>query len=419
MKLLVSNQHSRLAYASLLLATMLMLVIVLAVPAPLHATSMMDFENGVDGSPVVSSITNVSFGGDTPWMYGNAANPQYAIPPHTVNGMGFTWVGETAGAGRITFVEPTGVRFAASFSTADALMVEAFDASGHSLAKRTIGPNLGRLDRIVLEASAPPLMAYVVVSARPGRWLMDDIEAESAVTVTPDPQPERSRPPAQLTLTQRSNPSLGVVPGSSFGLTLIATNRGQGTARTALVRLPMNLDTVQLLDAQFSRPMAWVRSVAPGEVVIDLGGIGRNEIVTTTLRLRVASKVNIDTELGTPATLHWTDSMGGDSVTSNRLPLHVTVGSQDTSTLPLEVMRSQGTGQVFTVSSNYVHPFEPVALWYDTPDGESFAAGTYQANSEGQLRALIEITSTARGRYSMIARGLWSGLDATTPFAVP
>jgi hypothetical protein len=114
----------------------------------------------------------------------------------------------------------------------------------------------------------------------------------------------------------------------------------------------------------------------------------------------------------------WNDDRNGGQGRSN-LPVLV-VGQNDLNQpfYPLAVEISKIANNEYDFESNVFAPREPVALWYNTPDGRAVTVGRRTADEEGMMRSQFTSAGLTPGYYSMVAYGIWSGLTAAAPFQV-
>jgi len=175
-----------------------------------------------------------------------------------------------------------------------------------------------------------------------------------------------------------------------------------------------------VLDASFSRNGAWVSNLASDSVEIKTGPLGGNgDTVTATLRLQVLPDVPVGTSLSGRLSYHWWDyALGGDDV-SNASLLSVESSVRNPDAYPLAADPAEGAaGTTFTFRSELLAPREPVGVWYNTPDGQAVTVSTSHAGDDGSLSVTLNSSGLAPGNYSLVFRGLWTGLTAVTPFTV-
>ncbi|MEI6778962.1 MAG: hypothetical protein WCK70_18840 [Chloroflexales bacterium] len=170
-----------------------------------------------------------------------------------------------------------------------------------------------------------------------------------------------------------------------------------------------------VLDARFSRADAWVSDLRADQVTIRTGYLGYDgDTVTGTLRLRLRDDAPHAAEVRFQVELTWSDSVKGGEGRGNRVTLHV--GPEQDGLPPLKIQSVDGGIQV---SSGDFAPNEPVALWYDAPDGRSTAMGRVTADAEGAISVLFPSADRPAGRYQIVAQGIWSEAVATTVVSLP
>ncbi len=221
--------------------------------------------------------------------------------------------------------------------------------------------------------------------------------------------------PANVHSGLRVAPGIQAAPGSIITLTLTATNAGHGSARDATLTLPLDPNLVKVLDARFSRADAWVSDLRADQVTIRTGYLSHDgDTVTGTLRLRLRDDAPHAAEVRFQAELTWSDSVKGGEGRGNRVTLHV--GPEQDGLQPLKI---QLLDDGIQVSSGDFAPNEPVALWYDAPDGRSTAMGRVTADTEGAISVLFPSADRPAGRYQIVAQGIWSEAVATTVISLP
>jgi streptogramin lyase len=225
--------------------------------------------------------------------------------------------------------------------------------------------------------------------------------------------------PALVTVTQRTSPSQSVQRGGTLTYAIIATNRDKGSATDVAITLPFDPQLIQVLDAQFSRPGAWVSELKNDAVIIQTGSLGGGDVVTATVRMVVQPAAANGARLSQRLTYRWEDASGGGQGRGN-LPV-VVVGDEDTnqSLYSLSVApSSMASGSTLAFQGDIFEPGEPVALWYNTPDGRVVTAGRIIANDDGMIRRELDTAGLASGYYSMVAYGIRSEFTAVVAFEI-
>lgn len=144
----------------------------------------MDFEDGVDGHVISSSIPGMYFtttqGYD--WIYGDKTTGQYNVAPYgesnyVCNGDFFAWLGPAQGEGRITFIGNTARSVSMKTSTYSGLYLEAYDYQNNLIDSDYAGPNTDTGQLSPLSISGEDI-AYILVHDSGNRWLIDDLMVE-------------------------------------------------------------------------------------------------------------------------------------------------------------------------------------------------------------------------------------------------
>jgi hypothetical protein len=185
------------------------------------------------------------------------------------------------------------------------------------------------------------------------------------------------------------------------------------------ITLPFDPQLLQVLDAQFSRPSAWVSDANKDTLVIQTGPIESGDVVTATVRMVVQPAAANNVRLAQRLTYRWQDARGGGQGRGNA-PV-VLVGDVDTNQALYALIvapSSAVAGSTLVFQGDIFVPGEPVALWYNTPDGHVVPAGRIPADGDGALRREIDTAGLAPGYYSMVAYGTWSDLTAVATFEI-
>jgi hypothetical protein len=248
-----------------------------------------------------------------------------------------------------------------------------------------------------------------------------DLPAGAAPPTLPGARrPSTPDKPALVTVVQRPNPNMAAAHSSIVTYTIVAVNRGKGSAKETTITVPFDPAQVQVLDVTTSRPATWVSKLRTNSLEIKIGPLGsQGDTVTATLRLMTLPTVANGTSLGQRLSYHWSDDAGGGDGSSN-LPV-LTVGDSNTiqPLYPLAVAPgSAPAGATLTFSSPIFKPDEPVAFWYNTPDGKTIAAAQLFAQADGSAGLEFTTAGMAPGAYSMVAHGHWTDFTAVTTFQV-
>lgn len=223
--------------------------------------------------------------------------------------------------------------------------------------------------------------------------------------------------PALVALSQQIAEPEQARPGGTLTYTIVAANYGRGGASEVVITMPFDPAAVRLIDARFSRPETWVSQVQSGSLTIRTGPLDRSDVVTGTVRLAVRASAPPGAPLAPRLRHTWRDDRGGGAGRSNQLLLSVggTGAPQNPAPLTVERADTEG-GRGYRFSSSTFVPGEPVAFWYNTPDGRAVALEGAGADSEGAVSLLLPPDGLAPGAYSLVARGLWSHIQSVSLF---
>ena len=157
-------------------------------PPLAQASGFIDFEDGVDGEPIRSSIPGLQFttteGYD--WIYGDWRTDLYNGPypdgNYYSNGDFFAWLGPNQGAGRIDFTEGCATYIQVWVSSANGLNADAYYSDNTLVATASVPPNVdtGQLERLRVDAPAGSCFAYVLFHDTGNYWLIDDLSTDAA-----------------------------------------------------------------------------------------------------------------------------------------------------------------------------------------------------------------------------------------------
>lgn len=231
--------------------------------------------------------------------------------------------------------------------------------------------------------------------------------------------PRSPRVPAFVTVIQEPTPNLGVRRDSVVSNIIVVTNRGKGDASNVMITMPFDPQTIRILDAHFSRAGDWVSELNNDSLVIRTGRLAHDDVITATVRLAIQPTAAEGAAVGQRLIYRWNDGVNGGQGRSN-VPALV-VGQDDVNApfYPMAVETSKTGNNEYEFESNLFAPREPVALWYNTPDGQAVAVGQKTADEEGVIHSQLTSAGLTPGYYSMVAYGIWSRLTAAAPFQVP
>ena len=157
----------------------------------------LDFESGLDGMQVESSIPSLKFTATSglDWQYGDIRTDAYNVYPYgdgtyETNGDFFAWLGETGDSGRIDFLGGGATYCSLLTSTYSGLTLDAYDQDGNLLSSSgwaTGNTDTGTFTRLTVDAPAGKTMAYVVMHDTGNFWLIDDLCTDAEPAVSPVP----------------------------------------------------------------------------------------------------------------------------------------------------------------------------------------------------------------------------------------
>lgn len=136
----------------------------------------MDFEKGIDGKVVSSTIPGMNFTstGGFHWIYTDVSTHNYNYPYYWVNGNVGVWLGDQQGSGRIDFTGATATSFAISYSSYSPIYLEAYDKNNNIIDSAFCEANVGTGKTNQLSVSGEHI-AYVLIHDSGNFWVADDI----------------------------------------------------------------------------------------------------------------------------------------------------------------------------------------------------------------------------------------------------
>lgn len=231
---------------------------------------------------------------------------------------------------------------------------------------------------------------------------------------------EQPAKPALVGVSLRASPAIQVRRGEILAVTLTATNRGAGAAKSALIEVPFDPARVQVLEAQTSRKETWVSALYDDKIEIQTGPLDNGgDTVSIMLRLRIRDDAPEGLALPGRTSVRWSDEVAGGSSSANLLLVSVTGQSQDAAALPLTTDPvSAAPGVPRAIHGEALAPGEPTALWYHTPDGKVVALSRVSADPQGNITYSLATEGFASGHYLLVAQGIWSGVTLAGDFEV-
>lgn len=201
--------------------------------------------------------------------------------------------------------------------------------------------------------------------------------------------------------------------------TVVAVNRGNGSAKETVIAVPFNPAAVAVEAISFSRDAMRTSAILSDSVQIATGPLySNNDTVTATLKLRVLPNAPDGEVVGGRVIF----GSGVQTINDHAGNLiNLMVGTNDNS-LPYAAFTvspvSGPAGSTHTFSSSLFAPGEPVTFWYNTPTGAAVALKSIAAGSDGVLNVTFITTQLDKGAYSLVGRGNWTGLTVVGVFEV-
>lgn len=248
--------------------------------------------------------------------------------------------------------------------------------------------------------------------------------------------------PARVAVVVQAQPNGQVARGGLLTYTISAVNQGDSPAQNVRVTLPLDASKLKLVDVRFEQQGSWVRALNADSVLIETPWLASGDArATAVVRLQLLDNVANGATLGTRVdyTYGTQNSNQGGSGRSN-LAL-VTVGNSDVSaaTYPLTAAATSGDERRWSFASDVFAPNEPVTVWYHTPTGvdveteaksgnvvvpasstdtEDNGGAFVSADEAGRVQFSFRPRGLPSGSYIMVARGAWTGFEATGTFIV-
>lgn len=247
--------------------------------------------------------------------------------------------------------------------------------------------------------------------------------ATNSLPETPTAVANPPRPPSEQARSSDSSAVIGVGlrvlpgtvarPNSLITYAVVVKNLGKGNSHKMALVLPINPRQLKPANVSIENGAGWVRQLLNDAIEIELEKIGSGEVVTVNVQFVVLPTVAANERIDMVATAEWNDRAGDGKTQSNLISL--TVG-QDAPTLG--TLKVEANGNLVFFSGENFAPSEPVSFWYDNSAGASTALNTLEAEADGTLEVVFDTTGLVAGRYTLVARGDWSGWTATGVFEV-
>ncbi len=297
------------------------------------------------------------------------------------------------------------------FDAVGGTTVEWFDLNGNKLGERTNSTT--GIEKISIDGKGIASWRISITGIEPAGYAIDNVDFGDSIKGD-------SGPPPFVTVVQLASPNMVAAPNSIVTYTIVAVNRGRGSAKETTITLPIDPAQMKVLDVTTSRPATWVSNLQENSLEIKTGPLSSDgDTVTATLRLMTAPNLAAGTNLGRPVTYVWSDRAGSGSGSSNWPVLVAGPSAVNVSTYPISLVpNSAPVGTPLALTSNIFKPDEPVAIWFNTAAGEAVEIDRFSAAADGTLDVELTAVDLDPGYYSLVAQGIWSGIKATTPFQV-
>jgi hypothetical protein len=237
-----------------------------------------------------------------------------------------------------------------------------------------------------------------------------------------------------VTVVQRITPNTHAGPWSIISHEVeIQTSRSNGIS-DAWVHMRYDPAVVQVVSAEFIQREhsnqketvasdAWVtaRNDAEGTLSFETGRINNDKAIFGRFTFVVLGSAPEGSHLMDRLTFEWVNEHGERKLGVGNKPI-VTVGGGDyhrehyTISVSPQVAPT-GTKRVFESEPIYA-PGEHVAVWYNTPSGESVDVGSAAADYNGKIRFEMETWGMGDGTYTVVAQGQWSHFTSVGLFDV-
>jgi len=157
----------------------------------------IDFESGIDGIQIESTIPSLKFTTTSGlnWRYADIQTGQYNVYPYgsqlyETNGNFFAWLGVTGDSGRIDFLGGGATYCSVLVSTYSGVTMDAYDSGDGFLSTSgwaTNNTGTRTFTRLEVDAPSGKTIAYVIIHDTGNYWLMDDLCTDANKAVIPVP----------------------------------------------------------------------------------------------------------------------------------------------------------------------------------------------------------------------------------------
>lgn len=225
---------------------------------------------------------------------------------------------------------------------------------------------------------------------------------------------------AEVYVVVTPTPNTTAAAGTTMTFVVEAYNRGKGSSSNTVISMPLNKSEATLMSVTTSRPAMWVSEVRDDAVIMQTGNLSSGgDVVTATVTLQLSAGIAANTALGDRLTFTFSDARNSTTGMSN-LPIVAAGSASDSRELySMQVAPTAApAGSDLKFSGAIYVPKEPVAFWYNTPDGKVVGVETLWADKDGAITEVLNTKGLAPGIYSMVGRGEWSRFTAVSTFVI-
>lgn len=237
-----------------------------------------------------------------------------------------------------------------------------------------------------------------------------------------------------VTVVQRAYPNTEVHSGGIVNYEVeVRTSRSNGVGNV-MVHMNLNPSVAQVIGAEFIELEldtqkesvsgdAWVyeRNDALGKLSFQTGRISKDKAIVARIMVYVKMDAPAGALVSDRLTYEWISESGNTKIGLGNTSTLAAGASDvhqphymlyiDADTAPIGAKRVFTTDGIFAAG-------EPVALWYNTPQGFTFEVGVVPADLSGKIGFTLDTWSLGNGSYSMVAHGNWTGFEAVSVFNV-
>ncbi|NJN18996.1 MAG: hypothetical protein HC822_23440 [Oscillochloris sp.] len=154
-------------------------------------------------------------------------------------------------------------------------------------------------------------------------------------------------------------------------------------------------------------------------MTVTFAALEPDEVRSATLLFDVAETLPNDTVIDVRGTYTWEDARNGGSERSNWAPVLVGDFNNDSRYVFLEITPNSGpAGSFFEAYTDRLLPYEPVAAWFNTPDGIEPLERDLNSDAFGRVLFTFSSAGFAPGTYELVLYGQRSKLTAVQEFTV-